>query len=410
MSYIKEFKIDTNNATGDPFGRVRMSQPKGLIESKMTNDNMPLFWDDQEMSGSGTGSTYTASRASVDMTVSASTAGKRTRQTFQRFNYQTGKGHLILCTGIMEKTGGGAGILRRIGYFTEKNGLFFQDNAGTKQVVVRSFVSGVAVDTEINQSSWNVDKMDGTGDSGITIDWSKANIFVIDFEWLGVGRVRFGFNIDGVTYVCHQVLNANNIESVYMTSPNLPLRYEIENTGTGVASSMEQICCSVSTEGDIEPNGVIRYASTGGTHVDANTTGTTYALIGIRLKSGYLDRVIELISQDILIITSSEFIEWILLMNPTVAGTFSYVDETNSAVQIARGSGSGNTVTGGIPIAGGFLTSAVKGGADTVGLENALKLGVDLNGVTDQIVLCAKPIQGSSNVDVEGSLTWRELS
>lgn len=33
-----------------------------------------------------------------------------------------------------------------------------------------------------------------------------------------------------------------------------------------------------------------------------------------------------------------------------------------------------------------------------------------INAESDEIVLCAKPIGGSSNTDVEGSITWQELS
>lgn len=83
------------------------------------------------------------------------------------------------------------------------------------------------------QSAWNVDKLDGTGASGITVDPTKSQIFVFDFEWLGVGRVRTGLVVDGKIYYFHYFSHANVTNVVYMSTPNLPLRYELENDGTG---------------------------------------------------------------------------------------------------------------------------------------------------------------------------------
>ena len=85
-------------------------------------------------------------------------------------------------------------------------------------------------------------------------------------------------------------------------------------------------------------------------------------------------------------------------------------DETNSAVQIATGA-TANTVTGGTSIAGGYSQSGVKGGAIGSEIENALRLGVAIDGTTlDEIVLCVRPVAGSTNIDIEGSLEWREES
>lgn len=412
MTYFKEIKIDTNNATGDAFGRVRTSAPKTLFDAKQIYDNAPLFWDDQQVSGSGTASVHSSQRASSVLSVSNLTAGRRLRQTYQRFNYQPGKSLLALMTGILKKSGGGNGITKRIGYYDDNNGLFLECSNDIIRFVRRTNVTGTPVDNTVNQSAWNVDKMDGTGSSGITMDFTKTNIFVMDFEWLGVGRVRMGFNIDGVTYVAHEFLNANVLDAVYMSDPNLPLRYEIINDGTGAASEIECICTSVMSEGDLDPLGINRYASTNGTHVDVATENTDYALLGIRLKSGYPGTSVLLTTISIFIGTASDYCEWRIFFNPTVAGTFTYADETNSAVQIARGATT-NTVTGGILIDGGHAFSSGNAGGATGAvvskIENALRLGLAIDGTPDEIVLTARPINGSSNVDIEAGLSWREL-
>lgn len=395
----------------DAFGRFRVSAPATIFDSKQTLDAQPLLWDDQGVSGAGTGSSHSVAQASSTLSVSEATAGVRVRQTFRRFNYLPGKSQLILMTGVLDKSGGGAGITRQMGLFDDANGIFLEDAAGAVGLVVRSSTSGSPVDDRVEQASWNLDPMDGTGPSGITLDWTKAQILVVDFEWLGVGRVRVGFNVDGDTVYVHEFLHANLITGVYMSTPNLPLRFRVENDGTGAASTLEAICCSVQSEGGAEPQGITRSASSNGTHVDAATENTVYALLGIRLGAGYLGATVEILRASVQLQTASHKAEWLLLWNPTVDGSFSYVAETSSVVEIARGAAA-NTVTGGVLIAGGYVES---GGPATGGsgsareeLSNALRLGASIAGVADRVVLAIRPIAGSTSVDAEGMLTWRE--
>lgn len=391
-----------NNGHLDAFGRLRISNPLTIFDSKQIFDAQPFFWDDQATSGGGTSSTHSANTASSVIGVSASTAGVRVRQTFRRFNYQPGKSQLILMTGVLQKSGGGTGITRRIGYFDANNGLYLEDAEGTINLVRRTKVTGSVVNNATPQSNWNMDKMDGTGLSGITLNFTKAQIFVVDFEWLGVGRVRFGFVVDGVIYYCHQLLNANNLSVVYMSTPNLPVRYEITNSGTGGEATLEHICCSVISEGGIENTGILRH--TDNASVSGLATGTVYGLIGIRLKSANVGATILIESISVIATSTNDQLHWELKWKPTVAGTFNYADQTNSSVQIASGVVS-NTITGGTDIDGGYLTTSLP---QTPPIKNALLLGSAIDGTQDTIVLCVKPI--TNNITVQVSMTWRELN
>jgi len=406
MTYLKSIEAAITSDQLDAFARLRVSEPYTVFDSKQIHDSQALFWDDQETSGSGTSSSHGANTASTTIGVGTTTAGVRVRQTFIRFNYQPGKSQLIFATFVLDKSGGGTGITRRVGYFDDDNGLFLEDAEGTYGVGVRTFSSGSAVDTVVAQASWNIDPLDGTGPSGMVIDFTKAQILIIDFEWLGVGAVRFGFMIDGVIHYVHQVNNANNLSQVYMSTPNLPVRYEIENDGTGAASTLEHICSSVVSEGGRQDTGTLHYASTSGTHVDANAANTVYAIVGIRLKSGQLDSTVDLARTSIIDQTGGDF-EWLLILNPTVAGTFTYGDVANSAAQTATGA-TANTVTGGTVLDGGFIAGAsgsASAGAVAV-LQSAIRLGSAIDGTPDEIVLCARPL--GTNQDIEGSITWRE--
>ena len=78
----------------DAFGRWRVSQPETLFDSKNVFDddglassveNQPLFYDNAETSGSGTSTSFRLDEASQRLTVAATTAGVRVRQSKRRF-------------------------------------------------------------------------------------------------------------------------------------------------------------------------------------------------------------------------------------------------------------------------------------------------------------------------------------
>lgn len=391
----------------DAFSRLRVSSPFNIFDSKQIFDAAPLFWDDQEVSGADTTSVYSQDAARSRLGVAGTTAGKRVRQTFMRFNYHPGKSQLVYMTGVLGA--GGTGITQEIGMLDDENGVFFRNDEGTVNVVIKSNVSGSVIDTEVAQSAWNLDPMDGTGPSGITADWSKVQIFFLDYEWLSAGRVRIGLRINGVEIIVHEFDHANVIATAFMSTPNLPLRYSIENDGTGAVSTLDHICTTVISEGGVEDLGVVRHVSSNGATLDAAATATTYAVLGIRLKAAALGATVKLISLGLIEFTGSKSYDWLLLFDPVVAGTFTYADETNSVVQIARGA-LANTVTGGLHIAGGVAQSAQRGSTTTEEIESALRLGSTIAGVPDEMVLCVTPRNGDINLDIEGSITWRELS
>ena len=98
------------------------------------------------------------------------------------------------------------------------------------------------VDTRIPQSSWNLDKMDGTGTSGFNLDLTKMQMFYIDYTWYGAGSIRWGFRAtDGTITYCHKLANNNTNSEAYMRSGNLPARYEtrMEPPFTRLASTVQ---------------------------------------------------------------------------------------------------------------------------------------------------------------------------
>ena len=408
----------------DAFGRWRVSNPKTIFDSKLLHgDNEPLLWDEELVSGTMATSGPTANKPFIDFTSSNTTAGRRVRQTFVRFNYQPGKGQQILMTGILELASGTkTGCQRRIGIFDDDNGAFFESDAGTIGVTVRTKDSGSVVDTTVAQSSWNIDTMDGGADaanpSGLTLDATKAQIFVIDYQWLSIGRVRLGFQINGHIEYVHEHNVANTGIIPWTSTPNLPLRYEIVTTTDSGICSMRCICSTVISEGGTSDTGIVRHKGTAGAGVTTDTADLLFAVIGIQLKTTHLGANVEVLESLIQIHTATEYIEWILLYGAkgnaiTVAGTFNYGDLANSAIQFALGAGITNTVTGGSHIAGGYVESGGNqsgGGSTGAFLHTVLSLGAAIDGTRSQMVLCVRPIGGVSAATVEGALVWRETT
>jgi len=391
MSLDQRSELFDNQAIYDAFARARVSNPFTLWSGSLLGDNRPLFWDDAETAGSGTGSVYSANKSSVTLTVSDATAGTRVRQSKDRFRYQPGKSQLTMVTFTLGA--GQDGITKRVGLFDDKNGFFLQQVGDTLSFVRRSYRTGTAVDTVVNESSWRKRSHEPLP----VLDASKSQILVIDYEWLGVGTARMGFVVDGVIQYLYEWHHANKAAGVYMTTPNLPVRYEIANDGTGGADSLECICSTVMSEGGQNPTGQTLGLTTVPTHVDASSADTNYAVIGVRLKSTHLDNVVKVRQVQVLNEGNTDFY-WSLVLNPTVAGTFSYADVDNTPIQAAYGA-TANTITGGFVFANGLSTSASVA-ADII--DNLLYLGSKIDGTPDEIVLCCTPL--SANADIQGTI------
>jgi hypothetical protein len=237
---------------GDAFGRTRVSAPLTLFDSSHRyNDNG--LWS----TSSGTGATYAfnANEGLVDLNVTTASGSEIIRETNKVCSYQPGKSLLFMSTFVMNTAK--ANLRQRVGYYGAANGMYLEVSGTTGPALVeRSSVSGSVNETRVLQANWNIDKLDGNGPSGFTLDISKAQILWFDIEWLGLGTVRAGFVINGAFIHCHSFHHANLITSTYITTASLPLRYEITNVGTTASSStLKQVCSTVLSEGGYELRG-----------------------------------------------------------------------------------------------------------------------------------------------------------
>lgn len=232
-----------DSANLDAFSRLRVSTPDTVFDSGFQYDLQPLVYE-QVTANSGT-IAHLPNDASALMSTAAAGGSSAILQSKNYHRYIPAKGQLVVMTGNFRAAV--SGVTKRIGYFDANDGVYYeQAGDGTLSLNLRSSTSGSPVNTSVVQTDWNLDPLDGTGRSGLIIDATKVYIFTIELQWLGMGRVRCSFDIDGRIYPVHEFDNANNLTTVYMKTANLPVRWEI--AGNGVAT-MQATCASVQSEG-----------------------------------------------------------------------------------------------------------------------------------------------------------------
>jgi hypothetical protein len=400
----------SDSANLDASGRLRVSNPQTLFDSKQLIDAQSFYWDDAQTSGSGTSSTYSNANASSTLAVSNTTAGTRVRQTIRRFNYEPGKSQLIVMTGTLAPEGGQAGNTRRMGQFDGNNGLFWQVSGTTVSFVERKG----GVDTVTTQANWNVDKLDGTGASGLTLDITKQQIFFIDYQWLGTGRVRFGFIIGGKIIVAHQSNHANVVTSVYISNPNLPLRYEISNSGTGAAGSIVHVCTTVITEGGQNATGITVSADRGATSITTGNDTNIYPLLVLRLQSTKQMADITLESASVIsTTTAASFRLAVYIGRPTdftfAGAALSFSPVSNSAVEVALPAASNLlTVNAGATQVYSEYATTNKSAAVNAELASSVRLGSLIDGTSTYAVLAIQPVPANGALTMFGAINWQE--
>lgn len=369
MSFLINNEIQFSDSPNlDAFSRLRVSEPYNLFNSALVADSGRTLF---ESFTSGGTLTYNSDKSEVQFSVSAN--GHRVLRQQHGYNfYQAGKSQLSILTGVFGTPT--SGVVKRIGYYNDDDGLFFQLSGTTFGVNLRTSTSGSVVDTFIPQSEWNIDTLDSgstLNPSGKHLDVTKTNIYLIQFQWLGVGRVIFGLDIDGVIQPVHEFLNANNKTEVYMSSGSLPVSYELISEG-GSDSTFKQICAAVISEGGQEEFGYLVSASNA---LTTRTFSTRQAVLSVRLSSLFSNKTnrikVEPVSLDLFTTTTTVNAYWELVLQRgylgenNLGGSPTWISLDNSGVEYSV---DGTTVTGGTVLESGYVSSSVQAGLKTAGI------------------------------------------
>ena len=341
----------TSGGSVDAFGRSRTSEPFTLA------DYTHIYGEEVELLtkavGVGATTEVNPNTASIALIVGTGATDQVIHQSRMYHHYMPGKSQSIMASfnflDVRENT------TKKVGYYDDRNGVFVQQEGdGTVSVVRRSFNTGIASDTVVNQVNWNLDPMDGTGITSTTLDFTKTQLFVTDFQWLGVGRIRCGFVLGGRTIYFHEFNHSNIEEHAYWSLPSLPIRCEVVNTGAAVGiTSMEQICSTVLSEGGYVETGV-EFGAFNGPISFSNSGGATarQCIMAIRCKNtfkGIPNRTtvrvtdIECLSDS----TNCRIEVWRLPGNSNITGGSWVSAHNDSAVEYNVGITTNFTTTGG---------------------------------------------------------------
>jgi hypothetical protein len=442
-----EVKVAGTNP--DAFGRARVSELFTLGDYKHLYALDPNFNDKTANGGS---ITFDPNQAMAILATTSASGSLAIHQTKFYHHYQPGKSQLIYSSFHFRAPH--RNVTKRTGYFDDRDGIYFEqvgsDTADGSTVssttqtlnwVIRTYVSGSPDEsnyvTTVNgdpytykrrvpQSEWNMDKCDGTGASGFKLDITKTQLCWIDFQWLGVGRVRCGFVHNGALITAHEYYHSNVLPTVYMANPNLPVRCEIRNTGTTPGGAMDQVCASVMSEGGYVESGIDWSIYT--TARTTPTPGQTrFPLVAIRLKNtfnGYPNRLsVRPLSLGLYAKTESIVYEVCKLpsagsLNTTAPGGLVWTSaDANSGVEYCTNA-TGFTSADIDRFASGYVPSGssqnslspVATGSLTAAKKNVICQNIDSTDSEVFVVIVSTIAAGQQiSADVACSIQWREI-
>ncbi len=386
----------------DAFGRLRTSSPFTIFDSQYRySDNGK--WD--TLTATNGSATYVSTENAMALAVTNESGSKVVRETRRVMPYQPGKSLLIIasfCLGSLKPN-----LRQRVGYFGNDDGIFLETNGEDVSLKLRS--RSLNTTLSVSQSEWNGDKFDGSGYSKRTIDFTKAQIFWIDIEWLGVGDVRCGFVVDGHLIVAHTFHNDNIRTTTYMSTACLPIRYEIENlAGTSGSTTMKQICSTVISEGGYEQITKQWSATRTGAIASVDVATGWAPVVSLRLKSGYTDAIV--LPSQIHIIGSgnSSTYEYACIRNATITGG-DWTTHTGSGGVLEYNINATSMSGGTVEDSGIFASSNQSSALINAYLPNTFEqqLGRTISGTADTYTLAVRHLVTGGNV--YGTLNWNSI-
>jgi len=207
-------------------------------------------------------------------------------------------------------------------------GAFTYGGTGTATLAVLQ--TGVAHTTNWTyQTDFNIDKLDGTGPSKVTIDPSKLNIFQISYRWLGAGEIRYAIedSTTGDMIFFHHEHYSNRNTDVHLDNPSFKIGYIAANLGAGTITDAHTSGASMmAAQEGIEVDNAFTTAT--GISKLSLSSGSTHHLIGLRNSTIYQNKInlrkVKMKRLDVAV-QSNDPVQVYLILNGTKSVTHSYV-------------------------------------------------------------------------------------
>lgn len=371
----------------DAFGRTTVSEPNLMAIWKFYHEDYATQFAKDEVGGATTA--RDATKQGIKMTNTTASGDKSGYHSHRFFHYRPGNTMTLTWT-MQSGDTGKANLVRRAGWITPDNGLFFEFDSTGEYVVLRN--GNLVTETKVERANWNGDRLNGVGGdnnlSSATLDETKNSIWWIDFQYLGAGAIRFGTYVNGEKIVCHTIGNYNATDRPYMSSASLSFGFEQENTGATASGSEMYVYCAVVTndgydEFDITP---ISFSA------EATLTSTSFApIVSFRPTQTHeaQDNRDRIVPQLLSGLSVSEPIEIIVEINPALTGA-TYAT-TIDAIEVDTAA---TAATGGTRKIGQLIAA---GRSETIDLSPVFKIYKD--GVTRTY-----DVTGSDHITISGRL------
>lgn len=379
----------------DFFGRTKVSNPYTIFEAEHVY--APSGRYNPETAGNGS-FIHVPDESVMDLRVTGVQGDRVTTESKRVIPYQPGKALQIMESFTMAPPQ--PGLRQRVGYFSRTNGIFLERLGNQTFMVLRHIASGQVLEERVPQSEWNIDPLDGSGDTGLTLDLTKSQIFWLEIEWLGVGSVRTGFAYNGNFITVHQFNHANLKTSTYMRTASLPLRYEIENTTTNnQLSTMKHICSVAISNGGFDERPELEVVSR-----ELSVGTDLIPVFAIRMAEGRTDSVV-VPGPDQIVPTAAGNFKFILLRNPTTLTGGTWVPNGRGNVEYNI---TATGVTGGQALRIGYAAGTNQS-ATSAELTDVDQFDLQLgrtnsdSPVSDVLCLAIQTLSGNSSIAVSGS-------
>jgi hypothetical protein len=262
-----------------PFNEVLTGHRQNIIELKSNVNVVSALRDITTIVGSAT---VTAANSEYVLATTAVASDSAILDSAEKGRYQAGYS-AEAGIGIRYPDTPTGNMQAKWGYFDDNNGFYFgRDATGIFVAILRG-----ASETKVYQSTWNADKLDSTGSSGLTLDLANGNIFQIRYSWYGYGTIDFTVIIQDANNVQKNIV-VHRFSATAQTNiidPNQPIRAKIENGSTTTAHTLYVAGRQYSILGAYNPN----VRSTGQYRLSQGsiTSAAFVPLITFRRKAAY---------------------------------------------------------------------------------------------------------------------------
>jgi len=383
----------------DATGALRVTQASPLVAGEFHYAINPRFFTTTLANG---GSAAGGVTGMAVLQTGTNPAGSAAIASKQAARYLGGTGIYASWTAVFDTPQ--ANSTQFVGIGDATNG--FQIGYNGTQFAIRHRNAGV--DTFIPQADWNIDPLDGTGPSGITLAPQNGNVFRVQYLWHGFGPILFYVLADAVSFqLVHEILWANSNLVPSLSNPTIPLRASVVNAGNATNLTLKTASMGIYNEGYDGKGDWPLIASIGSfgnskTGISAETSVLTIRNKATNVLGGTNTNMVRVQVPRVSLVAAAGATLFRLLLNATLGGTPSFSDWSTleSVIEIDTA----GTTTAGTPQGNERFRYFDPSGTGTPQSFDLSALNIVLN-PGDTLTVAASGSAVNPNV----SLQWQEL-